>query len=302
MAFKWKGYHHGESLPFKKFCRADSQKTKISMKIRLLVAYDGTAFRGFQSQTHGRTIQDTLEEVIAVIVGERVILHASGRTDAGVHALGQTIHFELTPEQVTRIGRMGEPDRWVAALNSSLPPELRVMKASRAPRDFHARFSTSGKIYRYEIWNDPVLPPHLVNRSWHLFSTLNRVMIRDLAKSVEGTHDFRGFCADSGSLPESTVRTISRVIVKERGPSISITLEGDGFLYRMVRMIVGGMVRVAQEKEEPRVFLKRLADGKPWPTPAMAPAHGLYLIKALYGNQGKKGKRTAPGNRETRAT
>jgi len=92
------------------------------------------------------------------------------------------------------------------------------------------------------------------------------------------------------------------VIVKERGPSISITLEGDGFLYRMVRMIVGGMVRVAQEKEESRVFLKRLADGKPWPTPAMAPAHGLYLIKALYGNQGKKGKRTAPGNTETRAT
>ena len=147
-----------------------------------------------------------------------------------------------------------------------------------------------------------MLPPHLVNRSWHLFSTLDRAMIRNLAKSVEGTHDFRGFCADSGSLPESTVRTISRVIVKERGSSISITLEGDGFLYRMVRMIVGGVVRVAQEKEEPSVFLKRLADGKPWPTPAMAPAHGLYLVKALYGNQGKRGKLRAARNGEPRAT
>jgi tRNA pseudouridine38-40 synthase len=252
------------------------------MKLRLLVAYDGTSFRGFQSQKHGRTVQDTLEKVIGVIVGERVILHASGRTDAGVHALGQTVHFELTPEQVTRIGRMGKSDRWVAALNSSLPPELRVLKASLAPKDFHARFSTRGKIYRYDIWHAPVLPPHLVNRSWHLFGSLDRSVIRDLARCVEGTHDFRGFCADSGSLPESTVRTIRQVIMKERGSSISITLEGDGFLYRMVRMIVGGMVRVAQEKENADVFLKRLAEGRPWPTPAMAPAHGLYLVKALY--------------------
>ena len=259
------------------------------MKLRLLVAYDGTAFRGFQSQKHGRTVQDTLEQVIAVIVGERVILHASGRTDAGVHALAQTVHFELTPEQVTRIGRMGKPDRWVAALNSSLPPQLRVLKASRAPTNFHARFSTRGKIYRYDIWHDPVLPPHLVNRSWHLFGSLDRSVIKELAGNVEGTHDFRGFCADSGSLPESTVRTISRLAVRERGSSISITLEGDGFLYRMVRMIVGGMVRVAQGKEDQGIFLNRLADGKPWPTPAMAPAHGLYLVKALYGRARTRG-------------
>jgi tRNA pseudouridine38-40 synthase len=264
------------------------------MKLRLLVAYDGTAFRGFQSQTHGRTVQDTLEEVIAVIVGERVILHASGRTDAGVHALGQTIHFELTPEQVKRIGRMGEPERWMAALNSSLPQELRVMKVSRASKDFHARFSTRGKIYRYDIWHDSVLPPHLVNRAWHLFGSLDCSLIRDLAGRIEGAHDFRGFCADSGSLPESTVRTIRRALVTERGSSISITLEGDGFLYRMVRMLVGGMVRVAQGKEDPGIFLKRLADGKPWPTPAMAPAHGLYLVKALYGRQRGMGKPAMP--------
>ena len=238
------------------------------MKLRLLVAYDGTAFRGFQSQKHGRTVQDTLEEVIAVIVGERVILHASGRTDAGVHALGQTIHFELTSEQVKRIGRMGKPERWMAALNSSLPQELRVMKVSRASKDFHARFSTRGKIYRYDIWHDTVLPPHLVNRAWHLFGSLDCSLIRDLAGKIEGAHDFRGFCADSGSLPESTVRTIRRALVTKRGSSISITLEGDGFLYRMVRMLVGGMVRVAQGKEDPGIFLKRLADGKPWPTPA----------------------------------
>ena len=97
------------------------------MKLRLLIAYDGTAFRGWQSQRGGNTVQDTLEDVVSTIVGERVILHGSGRTDAGVHALGQTVHFELSREQLGRLGRMSEPERWLAALNASLPPELRVM-------------------------------------------------------------------------------------------------------------------------------------------------------------------------------
>lgn len=269
------------------------------MKLRLLVAYDGTAFRGFQSQKHRGTVQDTLEETVAVIVGERVVLHASGRTDAGVHALGQTIHFELTPDQVSRIGRMGKPDRWLAALNASLPPELRVMKVTQASKEFHARFSTSGKIYRYDLWHDHVLPPHLVNRAWHLFGPLDRGIIRELAAQVEGTHDFRGFCADSGSLPDSTVRTIRRATVRDRGRAISITLEGDGFLYRMVRMIVGAMVRAAQGKEDPSIFLKRLKEPKPWPTPAMAPSHGLYLVRALYGRSRSRNPRARGSTRAT---
>ena len=252
------------------------------MKLRLLIAYDGTAFRGWQSQSGGNTVQDTLEDVVSTIVGERVILHGSGRTDAGVHALGQTVHFELSREQLGRLGRMSEPERWLAALNASLPPELRVMKVSRAAEGFHARFLASGKIYRYELWHGPVLPPHLHQKTWHLYGSLDRAVIRQLAAAVEGTHDFRGFCADSGSLPESTVRTIRRLTVKERGHSISLTVEGDGFLYRMVRMIVGGIVRVAQGKEEADVFTRRLAAGKPWPNPSMAPAPGLYLVKVHY--------------------
>ena len=257
------------------------------MTLRLHVAYDGTAFRGWQSQRGGGTVQDTLEDVVATIVGERVIIHGSGRTDAGVHALGQTVHFELSREQFTRLGRMGDPARWLAALNASLPPELRVMKVGRAAESFHARFSASGKIYRYDLWHGPVLPPHLHRKAWHLYGALDRSLIHELAASVEGTHDFRGFCADSGLLPESTVRTIRRLVVKERGPSVSLTVEGDGFLYRMVRMIVGGMVRVAQGKEEADVFTRRLAAGKPWPNPAMAPAPGLYLVKVLYAKGGK---------------
>jgi len=160
-----------------------------------------------------------------------------------------------------------------------------VLKAIRVAKDFHARFSATGKIYRYDLWHAPVLPPHLRGRVWHLFGNLDREEIRPLSSLVEGSHDFRGFCADSGSLPKSTVRTISRIAIRERGPAISLTFEGDGFLYRMVRMLVGGMVRVAQGKEEAAVFKWRLAAGKPWPTPAMAPAEGLYLVKALYGSK-----------------
>ena len=115
-------------------------------------------------------------------------------------------------------------------------------------------------------------------------------MICHLASVLEGTHDFRGFCADSGSLPKSTVRTIRRIAIRERGSAISLTFEGDGFLYRMVRMMVGGMIRVAQGKEEPSVFKRRLTAGKPWPAPAMAPAEGLYLVRALYTR--KAGRKT----------
>ncbi len=253
------------------------------MKLRLVIAYDGTGFQGFQSQSHGQTVQDTLEGVLARIVGERVIIHGSGRTDAGVHALGQTVHFELTSEQARRLQRMEAPERWMAALNAWLPPSIRVLSVARATKNFHARFSASGKIYRYELWHAPVLPPHLYQRAWHLYGKLDHDMIRQLCSLIEGAHDFRGFCADSGSLPAETVRTLRRVRIRVKGPSLSITLEGDGFLYRMVRMLVGAMVRVAQGKESLESFQHRLADGKPWPTPAMAPAGGLYLVKALYG-------------------
>lgn len=257
------------------------------MKLRLLVAYDGTAFRGWQSQRGGQTVQDCLEAAVAGIVGERVVLHGSGRTDAGVHALGQTVHFELSRDQATRLGRMSAAGRWAQALNATLPPELRVLRASRAPAGFHARFSATGKIYRYEIRHAPVLPPHLYRRVWHLHGDLDRSLLAELVTLIEGRHDFRGFCADSGSLPENTVRTIHRTMLRERGSALSITLEGDGFLYRMVRMLVGGMVKVAQGKDDRAVFERRLAAGNPWPTPAMAPAEGLYLVRALYGKRGR---------------
>jgi tRNA pseudouridine38-40 synthase len=263
------------------------------MKVRLLVAYDGRPFHGWQSQRGGGTVQDILESAVEGIVGSRVVLHASGRTDAGVHALGQTVHFELSPEQTAQVQRLTGAGRWVQALNSVLPAELRVLRTVRAPAGFHARFSTTGKIYRYELWTGEVLPPLLAGRVWHLFRPVDRRIMERLARLTEGRHDFRGFCADSGSLPDSTVRILRRVRLRSKGPALSVTLEGDGFLYRMVRMLVGAMVRCAQGKEDPADFEKRLREAKPWHAPAMAPACGLYLVKALYGF--REGKRRGNG-------
>ena len=259
------------------------------MKIRILLAYDGTAFRGWQSQPGGRTVQDALEDAVCGIIGERLTVHGSGRTDAGVHALAQTAHFELSPAHCLRLGRMKSPERWVGALNATLPNELRVMKATRAAKDFHSRFSASGKIYRYDLWHAPILPPHLLKRVWHLPGGLDRSVIHELSGKVEGRHDFRGFCANSGSLPDDTHRTLHRVTVRERGSAISITLKGEGFLYRMARMIVGGMVRVARGRDDTASYCRRLHGGKPWPAPVTAPAEGLYLVKVLY-SKGEKSR------------
>jgi tRNA pseudouridine38-40 synthase len=260
---------------------------QLTIKLRLVIAYDGTAFRGWQSQLGGGTVQDVLEAAVAEILGKRFTVHGSGRTDAGVHALAQTAHIEIPVERFQQLGRMREPGRWVGALNAEIPPQLRVLRVTRASANFHARFSATGKIYRYDLWHAPVLPPHLYKRVWHLYGPLDRTLIRELARMIQGRHDFRGFCANSGSLPEETVRTLFRVIFQERGPALRLTLEGDGFLYRMVRMIVGGMVRVAQERDTVEAFLGRLADGKPWPTPWTAPAEGLTLVRAIYRTNSK---------------
>lgn len=255
----------------------------LPKKLRFVVAYDGTVFRGWQSQPDGGSVQDALEAAVAGIVGERLTVHGSGRTDAGVHALAQTAHIEIPCSHFQYLGRMQHPDRWVGALNAALPHSLRVLRVTRASANFHARFSATGKIYRYDIWNAPVLPPHLYHRVWHLYGQLDRGLLKELAMLTEGRHDFRGFCANSGSLPKETTRTLYRVVFQERGPRIRITLQGDGFLYRMVRMIVGGMVRVAQGKDTKENYRGRLAAGEPYVAPWTAPAEGLFMVRALYG-------------------
>src|ERR1700731_95690 len=124
----------------------------MGQRLKLVVAYDGTRFAGWQSQTHGNAVQDHLERALQRVNGASVRVHGAGRTDAGVHALGQCAHVDVTNERLT-------PSRWIIALNANLPPQVRVLRCQRVTQNFHARYSAVGKVYRYRIWSGPVLPP-----------------------------------------------------------------------------------------------------------------------------------------------
>ena len=245
------------------------------IRLKLLLAYDGRPFRGWQSQASGDAVQDHLERAFAEIVGRRVVVHGSGRTDAGVHALGQVAHVDVPNDQLS-------PDRWLGALNARLRQEVRVLKVMRVPATFHARFGTRGKVYTYRIWNASVLRPLEIGRVWHMPSRIDRQLLRVTATHFVGTHDFASFAANRRQVERTTLRTIHRVSVATRGPLITLRFEGDGFLYRMVRLLTGTLIRCAQGRAEPS-WVKDLLAAKGSPkTSFAAPAEGLYLARVLY--------------------
>jgi tRNA pseudouridine38-40 synthase len=244
------------------------------MRLKLIIAYDGSHFAGWQSQAHGRAVQDVIEAAMKKITGSRVVLHGSGRTDSGVHALGQCAHADVPGGSLT-------PQDWQRALNAGLPAAIRILSARRAPADFHARFAAKGKIYRYLIRNAPVLPPHEADRVWFVPGELDPSSLQAAGKIFVGRHDFAAFTANRGGKEKDTTRTIRRVAVSCRGSLTRLTFEGEGFLYRMVRMMVGAMVRAAQGREELESLRLRLEEGGPRWT-HVAPAGGLYLARVFY--------------------
>ncbi|MBA2431324.1 MAG: tRNA pseudouridine synthase A, partial [Chthoniobacterales bacterium] len=155
----------------------------MPQRLKFVVAYDGAPFAGWQSQTNGDTIQDRLEQAFRTVTSDEVRVHGAGRTDAGVHALGQVAHVELPARSLPAA-------KWPAALNASLPPTIRVLRSSYVPSTFHARFSANGKLYRYRIWNDRILPPFEVNRAWHLPAPLDLPTMIAEAEAFIGRHDF----------------------------------------------------------------------------------------------------------------
>ena len=193
------------------------------MRLKLIIAYNGGPFRGWQSQADGNAVQDHLEAAFATICGHRIVVHGAGRTDAGVHALAQCAHADAEHP------RFAARD-WIPALNAHLPGEIRVMKCTRAAPDFHARFSATGKIYAYRIWNQPVLSPFEMGRVWHLPGALDVGELKKTAALLTGSHDFAGFAANRGKPDENTVRNVRRIDVSPRGPLITLTFEGEGFL------------------------------------------------------------------------
>jgi tRNA pseudouridine38-40 synthase len=255
------------------------------LRLKFVVAYDGRPFRGWQSQAGGGAVQDFLETAFARLCGdgvERVPVHGAGRTDAGVHARGQVAQADVPAEAFARLPR----ERWLTAVNAHLPPQIRVEKITRARAGWHARFSARGKWYRYRIWNAPTLQPLEFGRAWHLPGSLDFQLLRDMAATLAGTHDFAAFAANRGrgsKAPETTVRTLHRVAVR-RGPGPLVTLDfvGDGFLYRQVRLMTGTLARVALGKMPPECIGELLDAKSSLKTSFAAPAEGLYLMRVLY--------------------
>ncbi len=244
------------------------------MRLKLLIAYDGRPFRGWQSQATGDAVQDHVERAFTRLCGERIVVHGAGRTDAGVHALGQVAHVEVADQL--------PPDKWLPALNAHLPREIRIMRITRPPADFHARFDARGKIYTYRIWNADVLPPLEFGRAWHFPSPVDLRILADCARMVEGTHDFAGFAANLGKKERDTTRTISEVRIQKTAALLILRFHGEGFLYKMVRLLTGTLLRCAQGRADP-AWIAALLAGKGRPkTSFAAPAEGLYLTRVLY--------------------
>ena len=247
----------------------------MSRRLKIIVAYDGAPFAGWQSQSHRNTIQDHLERAFERISGERVRVHGAGRTDAGVHALAQCAHVDLAKDRLA-------PVRWTEALNALLPPAIRILRCRYIVQNFHARLCAKGKIYRYRIWSASVLPPFEYGRIWHVPRPLDLKLLKKAAKCVVGTHDFAAFAANRGKPEQSTVRTIYSVAARRRGPLVTIEFDGDGFLYKMIRLIVGSLVHCALGKSRIENVTERLVSAHASHRRFVAPAEGLFLVRVRY--------------------
>lgn len=246
------------------------------LKYKLIIAYDGTRYSGWQVQPHDTSIQQTIQEAIGIILRQPISLIGSGRTDAGVHALGQVAHFKYE----TSIDLF----RFLHSLNGLLPRDIRVKSIELANADFHAQHSAIGKIYHYHIYLDHIMDPFRRLYCWHLHHKLDRNLLSQAASQCIGKHDFTSFAneAHAGSAAKDPVRTLMRLDIVEEPGGLRLEFEADGFLYKMVRNIVGTIVEVAVGKKSlddiATIFEgrdRRLAG-------SAAPPEGLFLVHVEY--------------------
>ena len=247
------------------------------LKFKLIIAYDGTAYQGWQVQKIGTGVQEKIEQAFGKLFPGVKRLHSSSRTDTGVHALGMIAHVEISRAELKM------PDaRLALAINAFLPDDIRILDAVRAPADFPARFDAIGKQYRYYVWNHHAMNPLLYRRAWHFPVKLNPALMRAAAKIIVGKHDFKSFAGTREYEMKSNVRTLSRCDLRKNGHLYTFTIEGDGFLYKMCRGIVGTLVQVGQGKI-PLADVETILTSRDRRVAGMtAPAHGLVLQEVFY--------------------
>lgn len=243
--------------------------------MKAIIAYDGTLFSGYQAQPGKRTVQSEIEKVLSAMhKGENIRIFASGRTDAKVHATGQVIHFD-TPLSIPA-------EKYKMALNAQLPEDVRILEMEEVSPDFHARFSAKGKRYRY-IWNcDEVQSPF--KRHYTVATRGRKPDVGKMEKAaalIIGTHDFTSFCAASTPV-ENKVRTVYSLVFEWHGNELHMVIEGNGFLYNMVRIIAGTLWEVGIGKRDPESVKAILEAKNREMAGTTAPPHGLYLEKVFY--------------------
>ncbi len=249
-------------------------------RFRMTIAYDGAGYQGWQFQKTGTGVQEKVEDALARLFPAKPRIHSSSRTDTGVHASAMEVHFDVPKVQA----RM-TPDKLLLAVNAHLPADIRVMRARRAPPNFHARFDASGKEYRYQVWNHTALHPLHRRTAWQVVRPLDLKAMRVAAGHFVGERDFRSVRSNPDYDTTSTVRTLSQVRVRRAGPLFTFVIRGDGFLYKMCRGIVGTLVQVGEGKIPPDEIAAILA-GKDRRLAGMtAPAHGLTLCKVFYAKR-----------------
>lgn len=239
-------------------------------RVRLIVAYDGTNYHGWQIQNNGITIESELNRHLTNLLGEEIEVIGASRTDSGVHALGNVAVFDT-------VNRM-PAEKISYALNQRLPEDIRVQKSEEVPSDWHPRHCESKKTYEYRIYRAEFPMPVKRLYSYFTYRTLDVAKMQEAAAYLVGEHDFKSFC-QTGAQVESTVRTIYSCQVEEQGADLVIRVCGNGFLYNMVRIIAGTLMEVGQGKRGPRSMTDVLAACNRSAAGPTAPAHGLMLMK-----------------------
>ena len=242
-------------------------------RILITVEYDGTQYAGWQRQTNGLAVQQVLEEALSSCCGQQIRVTGASRTDAGVHALGQAVHFDTD----SRI----PPEKYPFVLNTLLPADIRVHTGRSVPDGFHARFLTCGKLYTYRFLNSRHGSAIRRNTHLHVPVPLDINLMRQSLPSLMGTHDFAAFQA-SGGTAKTTVRTIHSAALDVRGDELILTIEGNAFLYNMVRIIAGTLVEIGHARRSPDAFAEAFQSLSRLDLGVTAPPHGLELTRVDY--------------------
>lgn len=242
-------------------------------RMKCIISYDGTLFSGYQVQVDTRTVQSELEAVLEKMHKKTVKVVASGRTDAGVHALGQVIHFDTHLDIPA--------DRWVQAMNAMLPKDIAVLSAEPVAENFHARYNAQGKTYKYEIQLSKIRNPLMRHYAYHYPYPIDIGRIEKAIKYALGTHDFSSFCAANTDVKDK-VRTIHSIDCVQAGDVLTLTYTGNGFLYNMVRILTGTLIEIGSGKREPEEMANIIAARNRSAAGKTAPPQGLYLQQVYY--------------------